>query len=389
MSGSARATDRGPAARAAVVGLAALAGRAGRAGRGGLAGVVGLAGIVGLAGVVGLAGLVPGCAGGEPAGSAPPGMVWVPGGEFTMGWDGPEARPDESPSHRVRVDGFWMDATEVTNAQFRAFVEASGYVTIAERPVDWEELRQQLPPGTPKPPDDQLVPGALVFTPPDHAVDVHRPGSFYEWWAWVPGASWRHPTGPDSSLEGRDDHPVVQVAWQDAVAYADWAGKQLPTEAQWEHAARYGSDGAPFAWGDELVPGGVHRANIWQGSFPGEDEALDGYAGPAPVGSFPPNPLGLFDMAGNVWEWTADRFDPAAYARRARDLPDDGCCINPRGPDATRDPRNPHSTDSRVQKGGSFLCHASYCASYRPSAKMGTPTDTGLNHTGFRCVIVP
>jgi len=326
------------------------------------------------------------CHGNCPPGPAPAGMVWVPAGEFTMGWDGSEARPDERPSHRVRVDGFWIDATEVTNAQFRAFVDATGYVTTAERPVDWEELAKQLPPGAEKPADEDLAPGSLVFTPPDHAVDLDN---HYQWWSWVPGASWRHPTGPASSIEGKDDLPVVQVSWEDARAYAAWAGKRLPTEAQWERAARYGHDGAPFVWGDELEPNGEHRANVWQGEFPSDDLALDGFAGPAPVGSFPPSELGLYDMAGNVWEWTLDRFDPETYERRVREAGPGECCVDPQGPATTRDPRNPYSADSRVQKGGSFLCNASYCSSYRPSAKMGTPTDTGMNHVGFRCVVVP
>lgn len=336
-----------------------------------------------------VASLIGACAGDatppDPA-AATEGMVHVPAGEFTMGWDGPEARPDESPSHRVRVAGFWIDRTEVTNAEFRAFVDATGYVTTAERPVVWEELREQLPPGTPRLPDEELEPGSLVFTPPDAPVDPNAPGAFVEWWSWVPGASWQHPTGPDSSIEGLDDHPVVQVSWEDAAAYAEWAGKRLPTEAEWEYAARYGHDGEPLAWGDELTPGGVHHANVWQGTFPLEDLGEDGFTGAAPVGSFPPNELGLVDMVGNVWEWTADRFDPAAYTERVGDMEPGGCCIDPQGPAATRDPRNPLASDSRVQKGGSFLCHASYCSSYRPSAKMAAPTDTGLSHAGFRCV---
>ena len=313
-------------------------------------------------------------------------MVWVPPGEFTMGWDGPEARPDERPSHRVRVGGFWIDVHEVTNARFRAFVESTGYVTTAERPVDWNTIKEQLPPGAERPPDEELAPGSLVFVPPDHPVDL---GDFHQWWAWVPGASWRHPAGPSSTIEGMDDYPVVQVSWDDAKAYAAWAGKALPTEAQWERAARFGQDGEPFVWGDELEPGGQHRANIWQGGFPHDDQGLDGFVGLAPVGSFPPNGLGLHDMAGNVWEWTSDRFDPETYLRRTREVEPGGCCVDPLGPAETRDPRNPYSRDSRVQKGGSFLCNDAYCSSYRPSAKMGAPTDTGMSHVGFRCVLVP
>lgn len=316
----------------------------------------------------------------------PEGMVWVPGGEFEMGWDGPDGRYDERPAHRVSTDGFWIDRTEVTNAQFRVFVEATGYVTVAEKAPAWEELAAQLPPGTPKPPDETLVPGSLVFTPPDHPVALE---DYTAWWTWTPGASWRQPSGPGSSVEGLDDHPVVHVAWTDAAAYADWAGKRLPTEAQWERAARFGHGGEAFVWGDELLPGGVHMANIWQGEFPHRNTAQDGHVGAAPVGSFDPNALGLYDMAGNVWEWTADRFRPDTYQLRVQELEPGGCCSNPRGPDSAADPRNPYAPDSRVQKGGSFLCHASYCSSYRPSAKMASPPDSGMSHLGFRCVLEP
>ncbi|MEM9800399.1 MAG: formylglycine-generating enzyme family protein [Planctomycetota bacterium] len=316
---------------------------------------------------------------------APPGMVWVPPGEFTMGWDGDDGRYDEQPSHAVRVEGFWIDETEVTNAQFRAFVDATGYVTTAEVAPKWEDLAEQLPPGTPPPPPETLVPGALVFTPTDGPVDLR---DFFQWWRWVPGADWRHPEGPESSIEGKDDHPVVQVSWFDAVAYAKWAGKRLPTEAEWERAARFGQDGKPFAWGDELVPEGRHMANIWQGKFPFLNEETDGFPRSAPVGSFPPNELDLFDMSGNVWEWTSDQFRPDTYRRRVAGLEKGAVVKDPQGPDSTADPRNPEASDSRVQKGGSFLCHASYCSSYRPSAKMATPPDSGMNHLGFRCVMV-
>jgi len=316
-------------------------------------------------------------------GDAPDGMAWVPGGIFTMGSDQPWARYDEAPAHRVGVDGFWIDVTEVTNAQFAAFARATGYVTTAERPVDWEEMRKHLPPGTPKPEDDALAAGSLVFTPPDHAVGL---GDVAQWWTWTPGACWRHPEGPGSSIADRMDHPVVHVSWADARAYCEWAGKRLPTEAEWERAARFGSDGARFMWGSELTPGGEHRANIWQGTFPHRNTVDDGFARTAPVGSFPASALGLHDMAGNVWEWTADQFHPNAYRERVEQVEAGGCCVNPEGPDSTADPRNPYAPDSRVQKGGSFLCHASYCESYRPSAKMAAPPDTGMSHLGFRCV---
>lgn len=313
----------------------------------------------------------------------PPGMVWVPAGEFEMGWDGAGGRFDERPAHRVRLDGFWIDRTEVTNAQFRAFVDSTGYVTTAERVPDWEALASQLPPGTPRPPEDQLVPGALVFRPPSDQADL-RDAS--QWWAWTPGASWRRPSGPNSSLAGKESHPVIHVSWEDARAYATWAGKRLPTEAEWERAARLGQDGARFIWGDDFRPNDQHMANIWQGEFPHRNTAADKYSGTAPVGSFPPNALGLYDMAGNVWEWTNDQFRPDTYAVRTKTLKPGAYCVNPTGPTTTADPRHPYAPDSRVQKGGSFLCHASYCESYRPSAKMATPPDTGMSHLGFRCV---
>lgn len=321
------------------------------------------------------------CAG-AAAGLAPPGMVWIPGGEFTMGSTDPLARRDESPVHRVRVDGFWMDKTEVTNAQFRAFVEATGYVTVAERAIDWEELKKQLPPGTPKPPDESLQPGSLVFTPPGRAVD---PRDYSRWWSWVPGASWRHPEGPGSTIEGRDHYPVVHIAHDDALAYCAWAGKRLPTEAEWEFAARGGLDAKVNVWGDEPI--GPSRANTWQGEFPHRNTLEDGFAGAAPVGSFLPNGYGLHDMAGNVWEWCSDLYRADTYARRVAGLGPGGVAHNPAGPAASFDARNPHEPVVRAQRGGSFLCNDSYCASYRPSARMGGAPDSGASHVGFRCVM--
>jgi formylglycine-generating enzyme len=310
-------------------------------------------------------------------------MVWIPAGEFTMGWDGPESRFDERPAHRVHVDGFWIDQTEVTNNQFQAFVVDTGYITTAERPIDWDVLKQQLPDGTPKPPDSQLLPGALVFTPPHNRVDLR---DYTQWWTWTHGASWQHPTGPGSSIEDKGDYPVVMVSWDDANAFALWAGKRLPSEAEWERAARIDTDAQRFIWGDELHPQGRYMANIWDGEFPYSNTGDDQFVGLAPVKSFPPTSRGLFDMAGNVWEWTNDRFRPDAYQQRLQDLESGSCCFNPTGPETAADPRNPYSKDSRVQKGGSFLCHVSYCESYRPSAKMAAPPDTGLSHLGFRCV---
>lgn len=315
--------------------------------------------------------------------SPPKGMVWIPpSGEFVMGSTDPLARPDESPVHRVRVGGFWMDITEVTNAQFRAFVEATGYITVAERPIDWEQLKSQLPPGTPKLEDEELQPGSLVFTPPDHAVDL-RDSS--RWWAWVDGASWRHPEGPGSDLEGCEHHPVVHIAYEDALAYCAWSGKRLPTEAEWEYAARGGLHAAVNVWGD--APIDATRANTWQGRFPYKNTADDGHTGAAPVKSFPPNGYGLHDMAGNVWEWCSDLYRADTYAHRVAELGRDGVAQDPTGPVTSSDARHPHEPAMRVIRGGSFLCHDDYCASYRPSARMATSPDTSLSHVGFRCVL--
>ncbi|HKE00021.1 MAG TPA: formylglycine-generating enzyme family protein [Planctomycetota bacterium] len=320
----------------------------------------------------------------RPSGEAPLGMAWIPGGEFSMGSDAPDAWPAEGPVHRVRVDGFWMDEAEVTNAQFSKFVEATGYVTVAEKPVEWEELKKQVAPGTPKPPDEMLKAGSMVFTPPDHAV---RLDDFSQWWTWTKGASWRHPEGPESGLEGRGNHPVVHVCWHDAVAYAKWAGKRLPTEAEWEFAARGGLDGAHFIWGDSPVSDAKPQANVWQGKFPFDNTKADGFVRTAPVKSFAPNGYGLYDMAGNVWEWCSDWYRIDAYAKQVAES-GGKTLVNPPGPSDSFDPREPYSP-KRVHRGGSFLCHASYCSSYRPSARLGNSPDTGMSHIGFRCVKTP
>jgi formylglycine-generating enzyme len=232
-------------------------------------------------------------------------MVWIPAGQFPMGADDPHARQDEYPQHPVTVDGFWMDAHEVTNAQFARFVKATGYVTTAERKPDWEALKQQLPPGTPKPPDSVLVPGSLVFTPTAHAVPLR---DVSQWWRWTAGTNWQHPEGPGSHLKGKANWPVVHVSWDDAVAYARWAGKRLPTEAEWEWAARGGLPKATYPWGNESIEAGQPKANTWQGKFPHLNTRRDGFTGTAPVQSFPANGYGLYDMAGNVWEWCADLY---------------------------------------------------------------------------------
>jgi formylglycine-generating enzyme required for sulfatase activity len=310
---------------------------------------------------------------------SPPGMVWVPGGEFTMGTDSTGAWPDERPAHRVRVDGFWIDQTEVTNAQFRAFVESTGYVTTAEKPIDADAVLRQLKPGTPRPPAERLLPGSLVFHMTVGPVDLR---DYSRWWTWTPGACWKHPEGPGSSIDGKDEHPVVHVSWDDAVAYAKWAGKRLPTEAEWEFAARGGLDNKPYAWGDDPPgAGGKWQANIWQGDFPWRNTAADGFAGTAPVKSYPPNGYGLYDMAGNAWEWCADWYQLDLYQQRAGT----GVIVNPTGPASPSEAVWPN-VPRRVQKGGSFLCSDEYCSRYRPSARHGGPPDTGMSHVGFRCV---
>ena len=308
-----------------------------------------------------------------------PGMVWIPGGEFTMGTDDEESYEAERPAHRVRVDGFWMDETEVTNEQYKKFVDATGYITVAEKKPEWEQLKKQLPPNSPRAPEENLVPGALVFTPPSYAVSLEDYG---QWWSFRPGANWKQPEGPGSDLEGRWNHPVVQVAYDDAVAYCTWAGKQLPTEAEWEFASRGGVDGERFSWGKEFRPQQKYMANTFQGVFPGNNIAEDGFGGSSPVKNFPPNRYGLYDMIGNVWEWTSDYYNESYFSKLARA----GVTLNPKGSDKSYDPREPFA-EKRVTKGGSFLCANDYCVNYRPSARQGTAFDSGQSHMGFRCVV--
>jgi len=314
----------------------------------------------------------------------PPGMVWIPGGEFAMGGVGPEAQAEEFPVHRVRVDGFWMDETEVTNRQFRAFVDATGYVTTAERRPDWEELRKQLPAHAPPPDESLLVPGSMIFAPTRGPVPLD---DWRRWWEWKPGASWRHPLGPQSALgEDHEGHPVVHVSWDDAVAWCRWAGKRLPTEAEWERAARGGEEGRRFIWGDDPPSDTNIQANLWQGGFPWENRPVDGHLLAAPAKSFPPNRFGLYDIIGNVWEWCSDWYRADEYQRRVERAGAGGVTVNPRGPDASLDPDAPF-TPKRVNRGGSFLCNEHFCASYRPSARMRTAPDTGQLHLGFRAVL--
>lgn len=311
--------------------------------------------------------------------SSPRDMVWIPGGEFAMGNSTSTVLPDEQPAHRVVVDGFWMDKTEVTNAQFAEFVKRTGYLTTAEKAPTAEEILANSPPGTPPPSAGVLVAGSLVFTPPDHKVplnDVQR------WWTWTPGASWRHPEGPHSDLKDRENHPVVQVSWHDAEAYARWAGKRLPTEAEWEFAARGGLKAQPYVWGSDPPSEAQPQANLWTGTFPYENSVKDGYARTAPVAKFKPNGYGLYDMAGNVWEWCSDWYDRDLYTRRSQS----NVTSNPRGPSQSHDSMRPFMSQ-RSQRGGSFLCNDSYCSRYRPSARHGCTPDTGMSHVGFRCAI--
>jgi formylglycine-generating enzyme len=321
----------------------------------------------------------------EPSGAqvrknSPQETVWIPGGAFLMGTNDRESFPNERPAHLVQVQGFWMDANDVTNAEFSKFIEATGYVTTAERKIDWEDLKKQVAPGTPKPDDSALAPGALVFTRTPGPVPLN---DLSAWWRWVQGANWRHPEGPESSIKGRENHPVVQVSWYDAVAYAQWAGKRLPTEAEWEFAARGGLGSKRYVWGDEFKSDGKFMANTYQGQFPVKDTGEDGFAGTSPVGSFPANGYGLYDMAGNVWQWCSDWYRAESNMEAASK----NVCRNPGGrPAESYDPGDPYAP-KRVVKGGSFLCNPNYCESYRPSARRGTPPDTGSSHTGFRCVI--
>jgi formylglycine-generating enzyme len=302
-------------------------------------------------------------------------MCWVPAGAFRMGSEG--FYPEETPVHSVELDGFWIDQHPVTVAEFRRFVKATGHVTSAERtpdPTDYPDADPAL-----------LVPGSLVFSKTDGPVDLTDPR---HWWAWTPGAFWRRPEGPHSNVGGRELHPVVHVAFEDAQAYAAWAGKALPTEAQWEYAARGSLEGAVFVWGDEAAPRDRPMANVWQGRFPWENLVSDGYQGTSPVGRFPANGYGLYDMAGNVWEWTADYFTPRHGADAGKP-----CCAprNPRvtTPDGDATNRPSAHIPRRVIKGGSHLCAPNYCLRYRPAARQGEVIDTSTSHIGFRCVVNP
>ncbi|MBL0055897.1 MAG: formylglycine-generating enzyme family protein [Chitinophagaceae bacterium] len=305
------------------------------------------------------------------------GMVLIPGGMFDMGADNKQADPDEYPKHKVQVSSFYIDVTEVTNKQFRAFVDATGYITTAEKKPDWEEMKKTVPPGTPKPPDSVLAAASLVFKPSAGPVDLQ---DYNQWWRWVKGADWKHPQGPGSSIKGKDDYPVVQVSWDDAMAYCTWAGKRPPTEAEWEFAARGGLVNNIYSWGNEHVNTGKPKCNSWEGKFPYLNEQKDGFMTLAPVRSFAPNGYGLYDVAGNVWEWCSDLYHYGYY----KEL-DGKLSVNPEGPSVSYDPQEPLA-EKRSLRGGSFLCHDGYCSGYRVARRMKSSHDTGLEHTGFRCV---
>ncbi|WP_206028426.1 formylglycine-generating enzyme family protein [Thalassoroseus pseudoceratinae] len=313
----------------------------------------------------------------EPS-ETPPGMVWIPGGEFVMGTN--NGKPDEGPAHTVELDGFWMDQYEVTNREFAKFVEATGYLTTSEREPELLSIKDDSPLKNVEIRPDMNLPGSVCLNTKFQTGDYDPKKGAYSWWSYIPGANWRHPSGPDSSIEDRMDHPVVHVSWPDAVAYCEWAGKRLPTEAEWEYAARGTLSEKIYPWGNERNPDGKWLHNIWQGDFPITNSADDGFESTAPVGTFPPNTVGLYDMSGNVWEWCADFYTPNYYSRSPR--------RNPMGPIESYDPQEPDII-KRVQRGGSFMCSDQYCIGYRNSARMKGEADTGAFHTGFRCVLTP
>lgn len=318
--------------------------------------------------------------------NGPRGMVWIPEGVFLMGSAAKQALPNEGPAHRVRLEGFWIDQFDVTNEEFQRFVDATSYVTTAEQKPKWEDLRWQLPEGTPQPHPSTLVPGAMVFTGTSAPIPL---SDWSRWWRYVPGASWHHPLGPGSDLAGKEKHPVVQVSHRDALAYAKWAGKLLPTEAQWEFAARGGLEQADYAWGKEFAPDGARMANTWDDetrAFPVVGLGHKVQVGTTAVGSFLPNAYGLYDMAGNVWQWTADWYRADAFKLQAQD----GIIANPHGPSDSYDPDEPGvpvNAPRRVMRGGSFLCSETYCTSYRTSARRGNDPLNSMSHLGFRTVM--
>ena len=303
-------------------------------------------------------------------------MVYIPAGTFLMGASDREGHPDEYPQHTVKIAAFWMDKTEVSNASFSKFVKATGYITTAERKPNWEELKLQLPEGTPKPPDSVLIAASLVFSAPKKVDNLNDAS---QCWVWKKGANWRHPDGPKSNLNGKDNYPVVHISWDDAQAYCKWAGKRLPTEAEWEYASRGDLKNSIYPWGNEDIEKGKPKANTWQGNFPIRNTNWDAYPQLAPVRSFTANGYGLYDMAGNVWEWCSDWYSSDFYEKQKE------ATENLLGPADSYDPMEP-SVPKKVVRGGSFMCNASYCKGYRVSSRMKTSKDTSLGHTGFRCV---
>ena len=313
-----------------------------------------------------------------PSAKNPEGMVWIPGGTFSMGGDNNQARQDEFPKHTVKLDGFFMDVTEVTNAQFAKFVAATGYITTAEKDIDWEDLKKQLPSDTSKPEDEKLKAASLVFVPTESEVSLQ---DYSQWWSWSHGANWKHPKGIESDIVGKENLPVVHISWDDANAYCQWAGKRLPTEAEWEFAARGGLEKNTYVWGNDSVVDEKKQCNYWQGIFPYKNDVTDGFFGSAPVKSFSPNGYGLYDMAGNVWEWCADNYNYNYYDEFEKVQ----ITNNPKGPLKSYDPDEP-LVAKKVMRGGSFLCNESYCSGYRVSARMKSSPDSSMEHLGFRCV---
>ena len=313
-----------------------------------------------------------------PSAKNPEGMVWIPGGTFSMGGDNNQARQDEFPKHTVKLDGFFMDVTEVTNAQFAKFVAATGYITTAEKDINWEDLKKQLPSDTSKPEDEKLKAASLVFVPTESEVSLQ---DYSQWWSWSHGANWKHPKGIESDIVGKENLPVVHISWDDANAYCQWAGKRLPTEAEWEFAARGGLEKNTYVWGNDSVVDEKKQCNYWQGIFPYKNDVTDGFFGSAPVKSFSPNGYGLYDMAGNVWEWCADNYNYKYYDEFEKVQ----ITINPKGPLKSYDPDEP-LVAKKVMRGGSFLCNESYCSGYRVSARMKSSPDSSMEHLGFRCV---
>ena len=303
------------------------------------------------------------------------GMILIKGDTFLMGSNDSEGHPDEGPMHEVKINSFWIDITEVTNLQFKEFVDATGYVTTAEMKPDWNELKKDLPPNTPKPDESLLVPASLVFKKNENITNLNN---HTQWWNWVKGANWRHPGGEGTSIDGKDNHPVIHVSWFDAMAYAEWKGRRLPTEAEWEFASRGGLKNNKYSWGND--PNLSKYANTWEGTFPKNNIKIDGFESTSPVKSYPPNNYGLYDMSGNVWEWCSDLYNFNYYSTLSNTIAD-----NPKGPEKSFDPNEPYS-EKRVVRGGSYLCSKSYCTGYRNSMRMKSTPDTGSMHTGFRTV---